>query len=125
MSEKFLAHARALLAAFAANDRNAYFSYFAPDATFLFHTLPHILPNRAAYEAEYDLWVERSGFRVISFHSHRQRIAVFGSTAIFTHESTTQQVFNGEDMTLDERETIILTELDGEILAVHEHLSLA
>ena len=40
-----------VVAAFGAHDTERYFAGFAPEATFLFHAEPEILPSRAAYEA--------------------------------------------------------------------------
>ena len=44
-----------LVAAFAANDREAYFGAFTADASFVFYTLPQPLLSRDAYQA---LWEE-------------------------------------------------------------------
>jgi hypothetical protein len=125
MEAEALAAAIALLDAFAANDRDGYFACFAPGASFLFHTMPHLLPNRAAYEAEYDAWVRDAGFKVLAFQSGDQTIALHGDTAVFTHASTTTQVFNGETVTLNERETIVFQKIAGKFLGIHEHLALA
>ena len=56
MSEQqVLEAASKLVAAFAANDTEAYFAAFSEDASFVFHTCEQPLPTRAAYR---ELWEE-------------------------------------------------------------------
>jgi hypothetical protein len=57
-----------LVAAFGSHNTRRYFDGFAPEATFLFHAEPALIPNRAAYEAIWTGW-ERDGFRVLSCRS--------------------------------------------------------
>lgn len=45
-----------LVAAFARNDRAAYFGAFTADASFVFYTLPQPLLSRDAYQALWDSW---------------------------------------------------------------------
>ena len=52
-----------LVDAFSRTDTSAYFGQLAPEATFLFHTEPAVVPDRAAYRALWDSWVA-SGWRV-------------------------------------------------------------
>lgn len=48
--------AAAIVQAFRANDRDAYFGTFAEDATFVFHPEQHRLNDRASYERAWDSW---------------------------------------------------------------------
>src|SRR5690606_17510916 len=99
---------------------------FAPDATFLFYNLGRTLENRAAYEAEWRLWEERDGFRVLGCRSKDRRVQVLGEVAIFTHAVETDLSIGGERLTNSERETIVFSRnASGRWLAVHEHLSAA
>ena len=119
-----LAAADGLVAAFAQHDRVAYFSAFAPNATFIFHTLNRPLLSRAEYEAEWSLWEKRDGFRVRACRSSVRLVQVIGNVAVFTHRVDTELEFNGKPATADERETIVFQrESSGEWIAVHEHLS--
>ena len=52
------AAASAIVEAFAATDGPRYFSLFAPDATFVFHTEPARIEDRATYEAMWAEWVK-------------------------------------------------------------------
>ncbi len=124
LEQSVLQAADQLVAAFARHDRTAYFSAFAPDATFIFHTLDRPLKSRAEYEAEWSLWEERDGFRVRACRSSERNVQTVGNVAVFTHRVETELEFNGEPATADERETIVFERtLSGEWLAVHEHLS--
>lgn len=116
--------AEALIAAFEANDRNGYFSFFTPEATFIFHAVPFVMEGRAAYEVEYDRWVREDGFKVLECTSTRQRADVFGDNAVFTHQTYTRVRTNAGEGAYHERETIVFTRQNGKWLAVHEHLSL-
>ncbi|GLP78242.1 hypothetical protein TUM20983_53520 [Mycobacterium antarcticum] len=112
-----------VIAAFGAHDTERYFAGFAPEATFLFHAEPALLPSRAAYEALWAGW-ERDGFRVLSCRSLNPRLGLItDDVAVFTHTVRTRLA--GVDEEQRERETIILRrEPDGRWLGVHEHLSL-
>lgn len=116
--------AAALLDAFARHDTAAYFACFAPDATFLFHTADGLLPNRAAYEAEWAAW-EADGFAVLGCTSSDQAVSQVSDTvAVFTHAVRTRVRSGGAEEDLDERESIVFRrEDDGSWLGVHEHLS--
>jgi len=59
-----LAAARGLVAAFARHDTRAYFDAFAPEASFIFHSTPAVLPSRAAYEQLWADWEQTLGFEV-------------------------------------------------------------
>ena len=117
------AAAAGLVEAFGRHDRNAYFAAFAPDASFIFHNMDRRLENRAAYEAEWDLWVARDGFHVNGCRSSGGHVQFAGPVAIFTHVVETDLSMGGETMTNRERETIVFEKRDGRWLAVHEHLS--
>jgi ketosteroid isomerase-like protein len=112
-----------VIAAFGSHDVERYFGGFAPEATFLFHAEPAILPSRAAYEAAWAEW-ERDGFRVLSCTSLHPRLdLVTDEVAVFTHSVRTRLA--GVDEEQRERETIVLRRgADGRWLGVHEHLSL-
>ncbi|MBZ7922942.1 nuclear transport factor 2 family protein [Ensifer adhaerens] len=124
LEQAVLVAADRLVAAFARHDRAAYFSAFAPNATFIFHTLDRPLKSRAEYEAEWSLWEERDGFRVHACRSSERNVQRMGDIAVFTHRVETELEFNGEPTIADERETIVFERTSsGEWLAVHEHLS--
>lgn len=122
--ETVLKAADALVEAFGRHDRKGYFDAFSPEATFLFYNLDRMLESRAAYEAEWLLWERRDGFRVLGCRSRDRRIRVIGDVAIFTHSVETYLFVGGEQLTNDERETIVFARgNDKRWLAVHEHLS--
>ncbi len=126
MESTILSAADALVDAFARHDRDAYFAAFSPEATFLFYNLDRRLEGRAAYEAEWSLWEERDGFRVLGCRSTDRKIQLVGEVAIFTHAVETEVSIAGETVTNNERETIVFSrDPDGRWLAVHEHLSAA
>ncbi|MGB3814560.1 MAG: nuclear transport factor 2 family protein [Shinella sp.] len=121
-----LSAADALVGAFSRHDRAAYFEAFAPEATFLFYNLDRTLADRAAYEAEWALWEERDGFRVLGCRSTDRKVQLVGDVAIFTHAVETDVSVGGETVTNNERETIVFARNNaGRWLAVHEHLSAA
>src|SRR3982750_502402 len=65
-------HAAAeLVAAFARNDREAYFGAFSADASFVFYTLEQPLLPRDAYQALWDSWRAEDGFEVLSCASSK------------------------------------------------------
>ena len=114
-----------LIAAFAANDGEAYFAAFAPEATFIFHSDAAMLPTRAAYRTLWEDWI-RSGWRVEECTSTDQHIQLLGSSAVFSHRvaTTVRTDWSGARAASDERETIVFARAaDGRILSVHEHLS--
>ena len=112
-----------LMEAFSTADEDGYFDRFHPDATFLFHGVDPI-GSRADYRALVRRWKDEHGFRVRSSESRDADIRLFGETAIFTHNVTTIQMWDGEESTLHERESIVFQRQgDGGWLAIHEHLS--
>lgn len=121
-----LAAADTLVDAFSRHDRDAYFAAFSPAATFLFHNLDRRLSSRAEYEAEWRLWEERDGFRVLGCRSTDRNIQLLGDVAVFTHAVETDLSIAGDRITSNERETIVFScDTAGRWLAVHEHLSTA
>jgi ketosteroid isomerase-like protein len=113
-----------LIGAFAATDTAAYFAWFTADATFLFHTEPQLLADRAAYEQLWASWLA-DGWRVVSCQSTDQTVQIYGDTAVYTHTIDTVTSVGEEHTATRERETIVFV-VDGDrIIAVHEHLSAA
>ncbi|MFB0836314.1 YybH family protein [Arthrobacter halodurans] len=117
-----------IVEAFAATDTERYFAGFAPDASFVFHTEPARLEDRAAYEALWADWIA-DGWRVTRCVSSNPRVQVFPGGAVFCHDVATS-IEAGADAgsrTTDsyaERETIVFRRAaDGSLTAVHEHLS--
>tara|TARA_B100001059_G_scaffold162735_1_gene162258 strand:+ start:1427 stop:1828 length:402 start_codon:yes stop_codon:yes gene_type:complete len=113
-----------LVDAFSRHDKEAYFSAFADDATFLFHNQDRLLTSKAEYELEWSRWETEDQFRVLDCESTKQNLQIIGDTAIFIHwVITTIQTGSGNE-TSHERETIVMNlNQDGRWLAVHEHLS--
>lgn len=113
-----------LIGAFAATDTAAYFAWFTPDATFLFHTEPQLLADRAAYEQLWASWLA-DGWRVVSCQSTDQTVQIYGDTAVYTHTIDTVTSVGEEHTATRERETIVFVVDADRIIAVHEHLSAA
>ncbi|WP_028617383.1 YybH family protein [Pseudomonas canadensis] len=119
-----------LVAAFARNDRAAYFGAFTADASFVFYTLPQPLLSRDAYQALWDSWRRDEGFEVLSCTSSNAFVSLQGDVAIFMHDVATELRMNGEQFKSQERETIVFKrqglgaeQQEGLWLACHEHLS--
>ena len=120
--EDVLAAASDIVDAFAATDAPRYFATFAPDATFVFHTEPARLDDRAAYERLWAGWLE-GGWRVVSCTSSDPLVQTFPGGAIFSHSvATTVETGEGTD-SYRERETIVFRADPAGLIAVHEHLS--
>ena len=117
-----LSAASAIVDAFRATDGERYFGGFAPDATFIFHTEPARLENRAEYEGLWAGWID-GGWRVLECDSSNPSVQSFPGGAVFSHHVFTRvNTGDGED-SYRERETIVFR-LDGDrLVAVHEHLS--
>jgi ketosteroid isomerase-like protein len=96
-----------LVAAFARNDREAYFGAFSADASFVFYTLPQPLLSRDAYQALWDSWRQDEGFEVLSCTSSNAVVSLQGDVAIFIHDVATELRMNGEQFFSQERETIV------------------
>lgn len=115
-----------LVDAFSRHDKEAYFSCFADDATFLFHNQDRLLTGKAEYEVEWSKWEEEDQFRVLDCKSTKQNLQMIGDVAIFTHWVTTKVRTGSGNDTYNERETIVMNlKQDGQWLAVHEQLSFA
>ena len=116
--------AAALVASFARNDLEAYFSCFSPDATFLFPTMATLLPSRAAYREEWAKWQREQDFLILDCSTSDTHVQVHGDTGVLTHRVRTTLRASGSTSVLDERETVVFRRQDdGQWLAVHEHLS--
>ena len=122
-ADEVAAAAANIVAAFGAHNRDAYFATFVPEATFLFHTSPRLLGNRAEYEQEWATW-EQDGFRVLGCQSSDGQVRMIGSDcAVFTHTVRTTLADGAGSVETGERETIVFALRDGRWLGVHEHLS--
>jgi ketosteroid isomerase-like protein len=115
--------AEALISAFGRHDKAAYFSHFAPEATFIFYNVEQPLGSRAAYENLWSAWEAEHGFRVRSCTSSNVSIQIHGQVGIFTHDVLTEIEDRTGMSELAERETIVFHHADAGWLAVHEHLS--
>lgn len=128
-THEVLQAAAELVAAFARNDRAAYFGAFTADASFVFYTLPQPLLSRDAYQALWDSWRQDEGFEVLSCTSSNAVVSLQGDVAIFIHDVATELRMNGEQFFSQERETIVFKrqgsqeQQQGLWLACHEHLS--
>lgn len=118
-----LAAVDAIIDDYAHHRRDAYFSGFATDATFVFHTSPHRLEDRAEYERLWQSWEEESGFRVVNCESSNRRLQLFGDIAVFSHDVDTTISFDGKLEDSAERETIVMARRDDGWSCIHEHLS--
>jgi ketosteroid isomerase-like protein len=117
-----LAAADRVIAAFAATDTDAYFACFHPQATFVFHTEPETLPDRAAYQRLWSGWIA-DGWRVVTCESAERIVTVVGDTGVFAHVVTTTTEVDGARTTTVERESIVFSRTDAGLVGVHEHLS--
>ncbi|MFC7432031.1 MULTISPECIES: YybH family protein [unclassified Agrococcus] len=114
--------AAAIVDAFAATDGERYFALFAPEASFVFHTEPQRLDDRAAYEALWQEWIA-TGWRVTSCTSSEQQVLLMPGGGVFSHTVTTAvETPDGPD-SYRERETIVFRSTPAGLLAIHEHLS--
>ncbi len=112
-----------LMEAFSTGDEDGYFACFHPDATFFFHG-QDLIGSREEYRTAVRSWKADHGFRVISAESRDADVRLFGDTGVLTHRVTTMQMWDGEESTLYERESVVFQRQgDGTWLAIHEHLS--
>ncbi|MFD2642608.1 YybH family protein [Pseudomonas japonica] len=114
--------AAALVDAFASNDTARYFACFSEDASFRFHTLAQPLMSRLAYEQLWAQW-QAEGFAVLGCQSRNGQVSLQGDVAIFLHDVATHLRVGGEELHLEERETIVFRRQGEHWLACHEHLS--
>ncbi|QHF03463.1 DUF4440 domain-containing protein [Pseudomonas asturiensis] len=122
--DEVLRAAEQLVKAFASNDTARYFACFSEDATFVFHSLASPLNSRAEYEALWRQW-QADGFAVLACESSNASVSVRGDVAVFTHDVATRVRVAGEELDLQERESIVFRHEGGRWLAWHEHLSVA
>lgn len=122
--QQVLAAAARLVEAFGKGELEAYFAAFAPDATFLFYTLPTPLLSREEYWQCWQGWQRDLDLRIVSCQSRHQVVRMLGDSALFMHEVTTEIATREGSTTLQERESILFrAEPGGAWLAWHEHLS--
>jgi ketosteroid isomerase-like protein len=112
-----------LVRAFGTGDLDTYFSCFADDATFLFHTTDRLLTAPGEYRREWARWVAEDGFRVLDCTTRDAVVQLLGDVAVLTHRVRTTVATHEGEAVLDERETIVFARRDGRWLGVHEHLS--
>jgi ketosteroid isomerase-like protein len=115
-----------LVAAFAHTDAHGYFACFADDATFIFHSEIRTRITKRQYAEDWAAWVE-NGWRVDGCESTDRKVQIIAADgALFTHTVRTSTSSPGAPggETL-ERETIVFERRNGQLVAVHEHLSLA
>ncbi|KUM31489.1 ketosteroid isomerase [Arthrobacter sp. EpRS66] len=123
-----LSAANKIVDAFATTNTQEYFSFFAPEASFIFHPESARLNDRASYESLWNSWLAE-GWQVTGCRSSQQLVQVFAGGAIFSHTVATdiKTGTDEENITTDsyvERETIVFRqEEDGSLIAIHEHLS--
>lgn len=116
--------AHALVAAFGSHNPQAYFEFFAPEATFIFYSHPEMLSSRGEWERLWKQWEVDLGFRVHSCESLQGQVQMIGSdVAIFRHGVITSVEMEGVIDTVRERETIVFHRDGSRWRAVHEHLS--
>lgn len=120
--QEVLDAASAIVDAFAATDGDRYFARFAPEATFIFHTEPARLGDRAEYERLWAGWVE-GGWRVLECQSSQQVVQPFPGGAVFSHNVFTRVNAGGTEEAYRERETIVFRLDVDQLVAIHEHLS--
>lgn len=123
-SAEVMQTAQNLVAAFGAHDADAYFDFFASDATFIFYTHPEMLTSRKEWETLWAQWETDLGFRVHSCESHDAQVQMIGpDAAVFRHIVVSSIEMEGVLDTVRERETIVFHRVGSHWLAVHEHLS--
>ena len=105
--EEVRAAADRLMEAFSTGDEEGYFDCFHPDATFLFHGVDPI-GSRDEYRALVRTWKDEHGFRVLSSTSHDAgRPRCSGTPRSSPTASRPIQLWDGEEATLHERESIV------------------
>jgi SnoaL-like domain len=124
IEQQVMLAADALIDAFGRHDRDAYFTAFAPQASFVFHHVAQALPSRDAYERLWRTWEQEEGFCVLACESQDRNVQCLNDdTAIFTHSVRTTVATRDGNEVLDERESIVFARTGRRWLAVHEHLS--
>ena len=105
-----------LVDAFSRTDTSAYFGQLAPEATFLFHTEPAVVPDRAAYRALWDSWVA-SGWRVVACKSSDRQVQLLGSVALDPLPDVGRQ----RDVVELRADLLLRRDLLGDVDGVDEH----
>jgi hypothetical protein len=124
IEQEVLEAAAKIVSDFGSHDKDAYFSNFGEDATFVFYTHPVRLESRADYEQLWNSWESEDGFKVHGCKSSKKLVSIFGeSFAIFSHDVESTVELAGEKTTVFEKETIVFEKRASEWVAVHEHLS--
>jgi ketosteroid isomerase-like protein len=88
--ENVLNAAAELVAAFARNDREAYFAVFSRDASFV------PLLSCDAYQVLWDQWRTEDGFEVLACTSSNAFVSPQGDVALFIHDAATELRMQGE-----------------------------
>lgn len=118
-TDRALAALDALVKVFAANDEDAYFGSFAPNAQLVFPDTGRTALSVADYRALWRGW-RADGWAVRTCVSTDRGVVLVGDTALVTHHVTTTLA---DDTVLDERETVVFDLSTQPPLVVHEHLS--
>lgn len=123
MTDEITEAAARIVAAFAANDEDAYFATFAPDCSFVFHTDAEIHRTRDEWRAGWRA-LAASGWRVESCRTLESFVTPVGDGGVFCHVLETTAGTPDALETYRERETIVFArDAAGALTAVHEHLS--
>lgn len=113
-----------LVAHFGESRVSEYFQRFSESADFIFYTHTERLTTRQAYQDLWKSWEEEINFKVLSCISTEQHVClVRNDVAIFSHNVCTHISTVDGLSTVLERETIVFELVNGNWLAIHEHLS--
>lgn len=113
-----------LIDCFGRHDTEGYFDCFHPEARFVFYTVPGEVLSKTAYRQRWHQWEQEDGFRVLDCESIEPELSEFGDCAVLTHRVRTRLRTQGEELMLEERESIVFARQDdGRWLCIHEHLS--
>jgi ketosteroid isomerase-like protein len=125
MKTEVLAAATRLCDAFAQGRIDDYFACFAPQANFIFHSLPGRIDSLADYRQHWADWKRDLGLEILGCDSFDRTVQLFGDTAVYTHSVTVRvRTRDAGDQTRHERETIVFVRnANARWEAVHEHLS--
>ncbi|MCW5624758.1 MAG: nuclear transport factor 2 family protein [Burkholderiales bacterium] len=123
--QEVLAAAKKLLDAFAANDLDGYFGSFAPEATFIFHSVAEPLRSTAAYRAAWAEWEKAIDLRIVGCTCFDQDVRFLTpDVALYSHSVRVEASTTAGVEQRKERETVVFVrQPDGGWLALHEHLS--
>ena len=120
-----MAAASRLLNHFAQGDVEGYFACFAPEATFVFHSVPERFPSTQAYREAWYQWVKDLDLQILGCDSFEQEVHLIApEVALFVHCVRVHASTRAGKETRNERETIVFArQKDGRWLGMHEHLS--